>query len=77
LASPGGKAELIAMARAELKADLDAPEGLSIAVVRDAASWEFRASGGARTVAKPGDPEGGATLVQIGDHLSEQYDLQG
>ena len=35
------EAELLVMARAELKAHLDAPEGRSIAVVRDGASWSF------------------------------------
>jgi len=70
-------AELIAMAKAELKAHLDVPEGLSISVIRDGASWEFRASAGAATVAKPGYPESVAMLVQIGDHLAKQYDLQG
>jgi hypothetical protein len=70
-------AELVAMARAELKAHLDAPEGLSISVIRDGASWEFRASADAATVAKPGYPESVAMLVQIGDHLAKQYDLKG
>jgi hypothetical protein len=71
------EAELIVMARAELKAHLDAPEGLSIAVVRDGASWEFRANADDATVAKPGYPESVAMLVQIGDHLSKQYDVAG
>ena len=75
LASPGGEAELIAMAKAELEVHLDAPERRSIAMVRDAASWEFRASADAATVAKPGYPESVARLVQIGDHLSKQYDV--
>jgi len=57
LASPGGEAELIAMAKAELKAHLDVPEGLSISVIRDGASWEFRVSADAATVAKPSYPE--------------------
>ena len=70
-------AELIAMAIAELKAHLDVPEGLSISVLRDGASWEFRVSADAATVARPGYPESVAMLVQIGDHLSKQYDLQG
>ena len=67
-------AELIAMARTELKAHLDCPEGIAIDVIRDGASWEFRASADAATVAKPGYPESVAMLVQIGDHLSKQYD---
>jgi hypothetical protein len=69
--------ELIAMATAELKAHLDVPEGLLISVIRDGASWEFRASAAATTVAKPGYPESVAMLVQIGDHLAKQYDLKG
>jgi hypothetical protein len=69
-------AELIAMAKAELKAHLDVP-GLSISVIRDGASREFRVSADAATVAKAGYPESVAMLVQIGDHLSKQYDLQG
>jgi hypothetical protein len=51
------EAELIVMARAELRAHLDAPEGLSIAVVRDGASWEFRANADDATVAKPAIPK--------------------
>src|SRR6266700_7044243 len=48
--------------------------GLSIAVVRDGASWAFRTNADDATVAKPGYPESVAMLVQIGDHLSKQYD---
>jgi len=46
-----------------------------ISLLRDGASWEFRVSADAATVAKPGYPESVAMLVQIGDHLSKQYDL--
>ncbi len=70
------EAELIAMAQAELKAHLDVPDGLLISVIRDGASWEFRSSADAATVAKPGFPESVAMLVQIGDHLGKQYDLK-
>ena len=69
------EAELIAMARAELKAHVDCPEGVVISVLRDGDSWEFRASADATTAAKPGYPECVAMLVQIGDHLSKQYDF--
>jgi len=69
------EAELVAMARAELKAHLDCPDGIMIAVLRDGDSWEFRASADAATVAKPGYPECVAMLVQVGDHLTKQYDL--
>jgi hypothetical protein len=68
-------AELIAMARAELKVHADCPEGMVISVIRDGGSWEFRASANDATVAKPGYPECVAMLVQIGDHLAKQYDV--
>jgi hypothetical protein len=71
------EAELVAMARAELKAHLDCPEGIMIVMLRDGDSWEFRAEAGEATVAKPGYPECVAMLVQIGDHLSKQYDVKG
>jgi hypothetical protein len=48
-----------------------------IAMLRDGDSWEFRAEAGEATVAKPGYPECVAMLVQIGDHLSKQYDVKG
>ena len=67
--------ELIAMARAELKVHAECPDGIQISAIRDGNSWEFRASADAATVAKPGYPECVAMLVQIGDHLSKQYDL--
>ena len=38
---------------------------------------KFRAKADEPTVAKPGYPECVAMLVQIGDHLSKQYDLKG
>jgi hypothetical protein len=69
-------AELIAMARAELKVHADCPDGIEISVISNADSWEFRAAADAATVAKPGYPECVAMLVQIGDHLSKQYDLK-
>ena len=71
------EAELIAMARAELKVHADCPDGIEISVIRDGDSWEFRASADATTVAKPGYPECVAMLVQIGDHLSRQFDVKG
>ena len=71
------EAELIAMARAELKVHAHCPEGLEIIVIRDGDSWEFRARADEATVAKPGYPECVAMLVQIGDHLSKQYDVKG
>ncbi|MCS3450855.1 MULTISPECIES: hypothetical protein [Bradyrhizobium] len=69
------EAELIEMARAELKAHADCPDGIDISVLRDGDSWEFRASANDTTVARPGYPECVAMLVQIGDHLSKQYDV--
>jgi hypothetical protein len=71
------EAELIAMARAELKAHVDAPDGIGISIIRDGESWEFRASADKAVADKPGYPEAVAMLVQIGDHLSRQYDVKG
>jgi len=71
------EAELIAMARAELKAHSDCPDGITISILRDGDGWEFRASADEATVAKPGFPECVAMLVQIGDHLSKQSDVKG
>ena len=70
------EAELIAMARAELTVHADCPDGIDISVLRDGDSWEFRASANEATVARPGYPECVAMLVQIGDHLSKQYDVE-
>jgi hypothetical protein len=69
--------ELIAMARTELEAHADCPDGIAISVISNADGWEFRATAGAATLAKPGYPECVALLVQIGDHLGKQYDLKG
>jgi hypothetical protein len=72
------EAELIAMARAELKVHApDCPDGIVISVLRAGDSWEFRTSADDATVAKPGYPECVAMIVQIGDHLSKQYDVAG
>jgi hypothetical protein len=71
------EAELIEMAKAELKAHLDCPDGIAVSVIRDGDAWEFRANADEATIAKPGYPECVAMLVQIGDHLSRQYDLKG
>ncbi len=70
-------AELIAMAKAELKAHADCPDGIVILVIGDGDTWEFRAEADAATVAKPGYPECVAMLVQIGDHLGKQYVRRG
>jgi hypothetical protein len=71
------EAELIATARAELKVHADCPEGIAILVLRNGNSWEFRTSADAATVAKPGYPECVGLIVEIGDHLSKQYDVSG
>jgi len=71
------EAELIAMARAELKVHADGPDGLIISIVRDGDSWEFRADADQVTRDRPGFPESVAMLVQIGDHLSRQYGVTG
>ena len=71
------EAELIEMARAELKVHADPPDGMTISIIRDGDGWEFRASADQAAVARPGYPEAVAMLVQIGDHLSRQYDVKG
>jgi hypothetical protein len=71
------EAELIAMARSELKVHSDCPDGMMISVLRDGDSWEFRAQADAATAAKAGYPECVSMLVQIGDPLSKQYDFKG
>jgi hypothetical protein len=71
------EAELIAMARAELKVHADCPDSIVISVLRTGDSWEFRAAADAATIAKPGYPECVALLVQIGDHLGRQFDVKG
>ena len=70
------EAELVDMARAELKVHADCPDGIVISVLRAGDSWEFRTEADAATVAKPGYPECVALIVQIGDHLSKQYDVK-
>jgi hypothetical protein len=70
-------AELIAMARAELKVHADCPDGMTISLIPSGDSWEFRASADNDTQARPGYPECVAMLVQIGDHLAKQYDVSG
>ena len=71
------QAELIEMAMAELKVHADPPDGMMISILRDGHGWEFRASADKAAEEKPGYPEAVAMLVQIGDHLSKQYDVKG
>jgi hypothetical protein len=71
------EAELVAMARAELKVHAECPDGITILVLRSEASWEFRTEADEATKAKPGYPECVAMIVQIGDHLSKQFDVEG
>jgi len=71
------EAELIEMARAELKVHADPPDGIIISILRDGDSWEFRARADKATAGKAGYPEAVAMLVQIGDHFSKQYDVKG
>ena len=71
------EAELVAMARAELKVHLECPDGITIVVLRSEDSWEFRTEADPATKEKPGYPECVAMIVQIGDHLSKQYDVSG
>ena len=70
------EAELVAMATAELKVHVDYPEGMMINVIGSGDAWEFRASADNAVVARAGYPEAVAMLVQIGYHLSKQYDLK-
>ena len=46
------EAELIALAKAELKVHSDCPDGIAIYVLRDGDSWEFRAEAGEEIIAK-------------------------
>jgi hypothetical protein len=71
------EAELIEMAKAELRVHADPPEGMVISIIRDGDSWEFRDGADKATQDKAGYPEAVAMLVQIGDHLSKQYDVKG
>ena len=71
------EAELVAMARAELKVHTDCPDGIAIFVVATDDGWEFRTEADEETKARPGYGECVAMTVQIGDHLSKQYDLKG
>jgi hypothetical protein len=71
------EAELVAMARAELKVHADCPDGIRILVVPTDDGWEFRTEADEATKAKPGYPECVAMIVQIGDHLSRQFDVNG
>ena len=71
------EAELVAMARAELKAHADCPDGIAISVLQTGEGWEFRTEADAATIGKPGYPECVALIVQIGDHLGRQFDVKG
>jgi hypothetical protein len=71
------EAELVAMARAELKVHSDCPDGIMIFVLGSGDSWEFRTEADEATQARPGYPECVAMIVQIGDHLSKQFDVSG
>lgn len=71
------EAELVAMARAELKVHADCPDGIEISVIRSGDGWEFRTAADETIVAKPGYPECVALIVQIGDHLGRQFDVKG
>jgi hypothetical protein len=71
------EAELVAMAKAELKVHADCPDGITIAVLGTGDSWEFRTEADEATRAKPGYPECVAMIVQIGDHLGKQFDVSG
>jgi hypothetical protein len=55
----------------------DCSDGIVISVLRDGSSREFRTAADEATIAKPGYPECVALIVQIGDHLSKQFDVKG
>jgi hypothetical protein len=71
------EAELVAMAKAELKVHADCPDTIMIFVLQTGDSWEFRTEADEATKEKPGYPECVAMIVQIGDHLSKQYEVKG
>jgi hypothetical protein len=71
------QAELIEMAKAELKVHAEVFDGMKISVIGDGDGWEFRANADKAVQDKAGYPEAVAMLVQIGDHLSRQYDVKG
>ena len=72
------EAELITMARAELKVHApDCPDGIVISVLRAGETWEFRTTADKAAIARPGYPECVAMIVQIGDHLCKQFDVKG
>ena len=72
------EAELITMARAELAVHSpECPGGIHIFVLPNDDTWEFRTEAEEATKEKPGYPECVAMIVQIGDHLSKQYDVKG
>ena len=51
--------------------------GDEIAVLRSEGSGKFHTEADEATQAKPGYPECVAMIVQIGDHLSKQFDVKG
>ena len=71
------EAELIAMVRAQLKVHANCPDGIVISVLRTGHSWEFRTTANEVTIAQPGYPECVAMIVELGDHLSKQFDVTG
>jgi hypothetical protein len=72
------EAELITMARAELAVHSpECPDGIHIFVLPNDDTWEFRTEAEEATKEKPGYPECVAMIVQIGDHLSKQFDVKG
>ena len=67
-------AELIAIAVAELQDHGIQPNGIRISIIPAGDTWEFRTSADAQAEAAPGYADCVARLVQIGDHLSAQFD---
>jgi hypothetical protein len=71
------EAELIAMAKEELKARGDFPDGIAISVLRWGSKWELRAKADPGTATRPGYPEAVTMLAKIGEGLNKQYDVAG
>lgn len=69
--------ELVAIALAELGDHGIHPNGIKISVIPAGDTWEFRTSADAEAEAAPGYADRVAKLVQIGDHLSSQFDWAG
>ncbi len=71
------EAELIAMAKAELKVHTDSSDGMVISVIRMVTPGNSAPAPMPPPRQNPATPNAVAMLVQIGDHLGRQYDVKG